>query len=362
MPAYASSALKTAQGEIGYHEKASNNQLESKTANSGSNNWNKYADFIDSNFPTFYNGRKNGYDWCDIFVDYVMLKTFGLNKALELLCQPLYSAGAGCIYSFAYYKAKGRTGFTPKVGAQVFFGSNENNLYHTGIVESFDNNYVYTIEGNSNEQVARRTYSRYGSTIYGYGYPNYDTETTTSSSTATVITKPIYSGPSNEVKWIGYICKPATPRTWAGAENPVLKSYKSLKVGTKIEVCDTVRDSKGSYWYYAKINGTSTYGFVWHGNVSKTDPTKKTTTSSTTTVSNNKKVKWYGRVIADVLNVRTGAGTTFKNLTSIPKIYYGTTIGVIDSYKASNGDIWYYIVINNNTYGYVHSAYITKII
>ena len=157
---------------------------------------------------------------------------------------------------------------------------------------------------------------------------------------------------SNEVKWIGYICKPATPRTWAGAENSILKAYKSLKVGTKIEVCGTVKDSKGSDWYYVKING-AVYGFVWHGNVSKTDPTKKTATKT-------KDV--YGIVTADVLNVRIGPGTEYSCLKSIPVIYHNAKVKIVkDNIKSKSDNVWYYILINNNTYGYVHSAYIKKI-
>ena len=46
--------LDLARSELGYHEKASNNQLNDKTANSGGSNWTKYAEYIDS-FAGFYN-------------------------------------------------------------------------------------------------------------------------------------------------------------------------------------------------------------------------------------------------------------------------------------------------------------------
>lgn len=61
--------IKIALAEVGYVEKASNKDLEDKTANAGSKNFNKYANDIDTNYPDFYNGKKNGYDWCDVFVD-----------------------------------------------------------------------------------------------------------------------------------------------------------------------------------------------------------------------------------------------------------------------------------------------------
>ena len=49
--------IKVAESQIGYHEKASNSQLDDFTANSGSNNWNKYARDIDEKYPDFYNGK-----------------------------------------------------------------------------------------------------------------------------------------------------------------------------------------------------------------------------------------------------------------------------------------------------------------
>ena len=371
--AFASTVIATAIAELGYQEKASNYQLESKTANAGHNNYNKYAAYIDNVYPNFYNGKKNGYDWCDIFVDYCMLKSFGLEKTLEITGQSMNSCGAGCVFSYGYYKAKGRTGKIPKVGAQVFFGSTEDDLYHTGLVEKFDSNYVYTIEGNSNDVVARRSYSRYGSAIYGYGYPSYDTESSTSSNNNTTArqesstTNKTSSSNNNSSinttsKWTGYINTTTVPRAWAGTENAALKSVSSLVKNTEVKVCDTVKDSRGTSWYYVII-GNKTYGFVPTSNVSKTKITN--TTTKTTTSSNSSKlnitVKWTGKVTADVLNVRTYAGTENPNLKSVPTIKNGTMVGVCDSVKAKDGSVWYYIVINNKTYGFVHSSYITKV-
>ena len=50
-------------------------------------------------------------------------------------------------------------------------------------------------------------------------------------------------------------------RTWAGTSNPNLKSYPTLKKGTKVEVCDIVNESSTSKWYYVRIAG-KVYGFV----------------------------------------------------------------------------------------------------
>ena len=171
----ASTIVSLAKAEVGYHEKASNSNLDSKTGNSGHANWNKYAAYIDKNFPNFYNTPKNGFDWCDIFVDYLFLKSFGYKNAMRLLCQPEKSAGAGCPYSYNYYVAKGRARTYPNIGSQIFFDYGTG-IAHTGIVVGYDNTYVNTIEGNSADAVTERKYKRTDSRIAGYGFPEYDKE------------------------------------------------------------------------------------------------------------------------------------------------------------------------------------------
>lgn len=171
----ASKVIEIAKGEIGYYEKASNSQLDDKEANKGSNNFTKYARDLDK-ITDFYNGAKNGYPWCDVFVDWCFYTAFGAEVARLLLCQPTKSAGAGCTYSYGYYKAKGQVGKVPKVGAQIFFGYAENNLTHTGFVYAYDSEKVYTIEGNTSDCVAYRTYPINAANIWGYGYPAYDPE------------------------------------------------------------------------------------------------------------------------------------------------------------------------------------------
>ena len=166
--------LDLARSEIGYHEKASNNQLNDKTPNSGGANYTKYAEYLDS-FAGFYNGPKNGYPWCDVFVDYLFVKTFGEKLGREMLCQPMKSMGAGCLYSAQYYKDAGRWHRTsPNPGDQIFFSYSSGEYSHTGIVEEVKGNTVTTIEGNTSDQVARKTYSINDFGIVGYGTPKWN--------------------------------------------------------------------------------------------------------------------------------------------------------------------------------------------
>lgn len=176
--AYTTSALiKIAEAEIGYHEKASNANLDSKTANSGKGNYTKYA--RDLHKAGYYNGNKQSFDWCDTFCDWLFYQLCGRNKdkAEYLECQT-GNYGAGCGFSLKYYKAAGRFDKNPKVGDQIFFkySNDDSTADHTGIVVRVTDSLVETIEGNTDNQVKRKAYSRDSKTIVGYGHPRYDAE------------------------------------------------------------------------------------------------------------------------------------------------------------------------------------------
>ena len=91
-----------------------------------------------------------------------------------------------------YYKGKDQfkynKDYTPKPGDIVFFNWNSENdlIDHVGIVEKYENGYVYTIEGNvggksnmsSSEKakirkVVQRKYPKNSLHLYGYGIPAY---------------------------------------------------------------------------------------------------------------------------------------------------------------------------------------------
>lgn len=174
--------LAVARAEIGYLEKATNVQLDDKTANAGSNNWTKYARDLDA--LSVYNGKKNGYAWCDMFVDWCFITTFGLEPGMKMTGQPMGGYGAGCSASANYYKATGRFFMSaPQPGDQIFFTDDGGKtMYHTGLVEKVENGRVYTIEGNTSSAagvvpnggaVRDKSYSLAYSKIGGYGRPDY---------------------------------------------------------------------------------------------------------------------------------------------------------------------------------------------
>lgn len=170
--------INTALNEVGYLEKANKNSLDSKTTNAGSNNYTKYArDLMQYNAGIYV----NGYAWCDTFVDWCFVQTFGAELALEIL-------GGWSAYtptSASYYKNRGFWCTTPQKGDQVFFKNASGVICHTGIVYDVDSTYIYTVEGNTSSAsgvvanggaVEKKKYAKNYSNIAGYGRPQYPVE------------------------------------------------------------------------------------------------------------------------------------------------------------------------------------------
>lgn len=176
--------IDIALAEVGYLEKASNANLDDKTANAGSKNYTKYARDLDA--LGFYNGRKQAVAWCDVFVDWCFVQAYGKDTALAITFQPTNAAqncGAGCKYSRNYYKNNGRLYDTPEPGDQIFFySSDKSRISHTGLVYAVDTNYVYTVEGNTSStsgvvanggSVEMKKYKLNYNRLAGFGRPAY---------------------------------------------------------------------------------------------------------------------------------------------------------------------------------------------
>ena len=226
--------INVAKAEIGYLEKESNSSLDSKTANSGHKNYTKYARDLD-NISGFYNGKKNGYAWCDVFVDWCFVKSFGVDRAKDLLLQPNKSLGAGCTYSARYYKNKKQWYKTPEIGDQIFFSEDggETN-YHTGIVYDVDSKYVYTIEGNTSSAegvvanggcVRAKKYLLTYKKIGGYGRPKYKVEE-------------VIKAPEVQIKYV-YNCEILNVRKSPSTQATILRTIKHGTMVTVYEISGT---------------------------------------------------------------------------------------------------------------------------
>ena len=132
-----------ANGQVGYQE--------------GPNNQNKYASAV---------GVPNNQPWCTTFASWLFL-TAGFKSLCKM---DDYS-----VDQYNWFNARGRASEYPAVGAVVWYGPGGEN--HTGWVYAYDETYIYTIEGNYNNDVDYHKRLRVGvsdSSIgapYKYGLP-----------------------------------------------------------------------------------------------------------------------------------------------------------------------------------------------
>ena len=251
--------IKIAEAEVGYLEKKSNANLYDKTANAGSANYTKYAYEMDNLHPTFYNGKKNGFAWCDVFVDWLFVTAFGETSARAMLYQPTKSAGAGCVYSAGYYRKANAFYTSPKVGDQIFFGAKGKET-HTGLVVKVDGGRVYTIEGNTSSAsgvvanggaVAKKSYLLTYNKIVGYGRPAYDTDAKTAQSAAKSTTE------EYEMK------------TFKNTSGKTLPVYADTKKQTKVgdlyagTACKALDLQNGMVCVRYTVNTTGAYKVGW---------------------------------------------------------------------------------------------------
>lgn len=184
--------IRVALAEEGYLEKRTNDMLESKTANAGSNNYTKFGRDMGC----------NGQPWCDAFVDWCFKKAYGTAEAKALL-------GGWSNYtptSAQYFKNMHQWFTTPQRGDVIFF-KNSQRICHTGIVLEVKNGRVYTIEGNTSGGstleanggcVAKKNYPLGYNRIAGYGRPKYsNTPAAVPSNTSDYYPK--YTGTSNSI-------------------------------------------------------------------------------------------------------------------------------------------------------------------
>lgn len=157
-----------ALAEVGYREKATDAMLDEKFANAGPGNHTKYGRDMNKIDPFTMDYADA---WCDAFVDWCFVQAFGVENARGLLGGAFndYTPVSAQLFKdqMSWYMS------APQVGDQVFFQSSER-INHTGIVYAVKNGKIYTVEGNSSDQVAKREYALNATRIAGYGRPLYN--------------------------------------------------------------------------------------------------------------------------------------------------------------------------------------------
>lgn len=173
--------ISLARSEEGYVEKASNQNLDSKTGNKGTNNYTKYSrDVNDAGLRGC-----QGQAWCATSAFWLDLKTFGVDKALQLwsMNRSTY-VGYSCFSTYNVFAACGKVGKTPKLGALVVF-----TFSHMGrVLRIYTQNgitYFDCWEGNTSSNLNDRNGGMVkikkrradDSTIKGFCYIDYDSVT-----------------------------------------------------------------------------------------------------------------------------------------------------------------------------------------
>ena len=109
-------------------------------------------------------------EWCACFVSWCAEQCGYLESGVI----PKFSL---CSDGVDWFHARGQfqdASYVPAAGDIIFFDwENDGTIDHVGIVESVTNGVVNTIEGNSGDICARRSYSMGSDSIYGYGVPAY---------------------------------------------------------------------------------------------------------------------------------------------------------------------------------------------
>lgn len=243
--------IQIAKNEIGYLEKASNSQLDSKTANAGENNYTKYWRDIKPDYQ--------GQPWCAAFVSWCMMKAFGLDTAKKLLKHWPYVYCPTMADLFTLNS-------NPKTGDIVIFKHN-GEFTHTGIVIKVSGDRFWTVEGNTSGGstiiangggVCQKSY--YNSNLPGTKFctPNYSlVKNTTSDSDSDVVKK------QNTRAYIAQIKKDTKCYTKSSKKSPS-KLFPKLKKGAIIEVMKyTETDDSGLKWYFIRIPYPNDDGFVF---------------------------------------------------------------------------------------------------
>lgn len=243
--------IQIAKNEVGYLEKASNSQLDSKTANAGENNYTKYWRDVKPSYQ--------GQPWCAGFVSWCFMKAFGQEKAKELLKH----------WPYVYCPTLGNL-FTknanPKIGDIVIFYRN-GTFTHTGIVTAVIGDMFYTIEGNTSGAsgiiangggVCAKSYLNSQMPGTKFCTPNYSLiKDTTPVSDSDTVKK------QNTRAYIAQIKKDTKCYTKSNKNSPS-KLFPKLKKGAVVEVMKyTETDSSGLKWYFVRIPYPNDDGFVF---------------------------------------------------------------------------------------------------
>ncbi len=330
---------KLLDDQVGYLEKRSNANLDSKTGNAGYGNYTKYSRDV-NNWGLM---GCQGQPWCATYQFWICTKIFGKAKALEIMGNGFYN----CNSVKSHSRAKGTWHSAPKLGALVIF----RNGAHIGRVIRISGNTIYTNEGNTSSGglnhveanggcVAEKSYTIGNSQIDGYVWIDYGNVEdkpekpwkATGTATATVDNLFVRAEPNGEV--IGELMK-----------------------GNRFEINGVTSGN----WTQVNVANIGV-GWVWTAYIQKDGAQTNEPPKQEIPNKQDKTQRLFvGRVTANVLNVRTWAGMEYPQIKSHPTLEKGNLVDVMNfTQTAADGGQWYYIRIAGEYYGFVSAEYIQK--
>lgn len=133
----------------------------------------KYSKDFDGKWWQFFNTKKQGAEWCAIFVLWCFVTVIGSSATRKLLGipAPKNNCAAGVPYLYDYLNKKGLKVSSPAKGDIVIL----NGKKHVGLVVKVENGKFYTIEGNKGNKVASSSYSVKSSSVSGFFRPKWST-------------------------------------------------------------------------------------------------------------------------------------------------------------------------------------------
>lgn len=399
--------IAVAKNEIGYLEKATNAQLDSKTANAGYNNYTKYWRDI---YPAY-----QGQPWCACQISWDMMTAFGLETAKKLLRHWPYVYCPTMANLFTLYA-------NPQVGdIVIFWSSKKKEFVHTGLVIKVQGDQFWTIEGNTSGAsgivangggVCQKSY--YNSQLPGTKFcrPDYSIVTSIKSASITNVSTVTttknwieYGDKGNDVtilqtklNKVGYklevngICGNATVaaiKVFQKKYNLAVDGQAGKNTITKLDSVIAAKENKNfktfvgacttdSTSVYQKATGATalaTYSKLNRGNLVDVvgvsgsrykikianaytgyiDKAKITTPDKLTT---NKYP--HGVCTGNDVAVRKNAGTSYAKISGYPTLNKNDEVDILGSKKDSSGNEWKKVRIAAKHIGYVFGKYIKQ--
>ncbi len=118
-------------------------------------------------------GSSYRFEWCACFVSWCANQC---GYTAKQNCIEFISCRVGINWFKDHSQWKGKN-YIPKSGDFIFFDWEPDGVAdHVGIVDYYEDGYVYTVEGNSDDKVRKKSYSIKSENIFGFAAPNFPQE------------------------------------------------------------------------------------------------------------------------------------------------------------------------------------------